>query len=91
MEDKKQHFRRFTLTPAEKPKETLEGRETVEEFLARGGEIVKIPTGVAATRETGNYEKRKNSRKKYAQDTFRRRQERKRRTNKGKGLGTFPS
>lgn len=38
---------------------SLEGRETVEEFLARGGKIKYYPPDAFATKEFGGYETRR--------------------------------
>jgi len=49
---KSEYFPRLHLsTPARR--ETLEGYETVEQFLARGGEIKHVPFGVLANTEHG--------------------------------------
>lgn len=41
------HFPKMVITQS-RPKTTLEGKESVEEFLARGGKITKVDSGVMA-------------------------------------------
>lgn len=53
-------FAKFHL---EKPqRRTLDGKESIDDFIARGGQIAEIPSGVATMRETG--------RKKTAQENI---------------------
>ena len=48
-----EHFPRMILKHTQVKKQTLEGYETVEEFLARGGKIQHIPVGQSSYVETG--------------------------------------
>lgn len=53
-------FAKFRL---ERPqRHTLDGKESIDDFIARGGKIKEIPSGVASIRETG--------RKKTAQENI---------------------
>lgn len=47
------HFPKMRIEKPMAQKNDLEGRETVEEFLARGGQITQVPPGVATLRESG--------------------------------------
>lgn len=53
------HFPKLNIRTYKK-KLTLDGRETPEEFLARGGSINKIPTGVSSFKEGGKLSAKEN-------------------------------